>query len=383
MSEFAAVSGRVARTSGAPEPALAPSIVAAYRAAGFPAGFDDPQVVLTRAALAHDTPTLSHLMVQAHIAPFRPLGVAVSKAIVAVNRVDDPSFRLESIHGEFVGFDFARIAAADPATRAEVLAALQRFSEQLSGTSAAPRTVAHTVDRTAERTTRVEPRRAPTAVSRAPATAATQATPAPQRTAPRAPIRETSATRPGSTARRGGILFVGDSHTEALAARFKDVPHGGGTVRENFKRGTRADQWVSGALAERYRESLASGPDVVVISLGTNDGLARKPARELAANVRTLVEQARAANAKVIFALPLRTTQHREAVDAARTAIADALRGQPGVDVIDVSRANVPLRDGIHATLTGGYRAWAQFIMDHANASSRDGFERAAARNRK
>lgn len=188
---------------------------------------------------------------------------------------------------------------------------------------------------------------------------------------------------------QGGILFIGDSHTSALALSFGEMPHAGGTVRYEHSDGSSANQWATGGnQAARLDTALRSRPDVVVISLGTNDGIARRDDAAVQANMRDIVDRARAKGAHVIIALPLRTTAYTAGINATRSAIASDIRAsRPDVDVIDASTVAIPLRDGIHGTwtqkddATNGYGQWSTFILRHVNGASRAALERAGKRN--
>jgi lysophospholipase L1-like esterase len=176
-----------------------------------------------------------------------------------------------------------------------------------------------------------------------------------------------------AAAPQGGVLFCGDSHTIAIANQFRAVSRDGNDVRTVYKNGTRSDQWATGgALAPLLDDALKSRPDVVILSLGTNDGIARTPAAQIQAHVLDLVKRIEAVGAKAVFALPLHTEKETAEVDASRAAIAAVLQQHPDVQVVDISGTPLPLRDGIHAHMSAGkndpvpdgYKTWATKIYD-------------------
>lgn len=385
MSELSAVSGRVGRTGGASDPGLPPEVLSAFRAARFPAGFDDPATLLRTTQLTDATPTVSHVLQSAGIPPFRALGTAITQALVALNEKTTAGFRLSAIEDTFVGLDFAAIAQAEPATRAQVIAALDRFSAALGHREtrfAQPGAdvVTRGSGRERERIAPQVPRSSLPAPSAAPGSRLGIIRSAPEESVAPAQPRTP---QPG-TAQRGGVLVVGDSHAEALGPAIGALPHGGGRVRTIYSRGAQLGRFVSGTRrGNELDAALANRPDVVVISLGTNDGRSNIPAAQVRARALEIVGRARAAGAHVIFALPLKTTDLTAGVDAARTALANTLRGQPGVTVVDVSSQRIPLRDGTHATLGPGYRQWARFILSSADAPAVAALERAGNRVRR
>jgi lysophospholipase L1-like esterase len=84
------------------------------------------------------------------------------------------------------------------------------------------------------------------------------------------------------------ILLVGDSMAEAIAKPLEKLFHGtNNNYTYRFKRGTQVEFWLNNQLLfEKLQES---NPDYVVISLGTNDLVAKKTNENIIANLDKLI----------------------------------------------------------------------------------------------
>lgn len=104
--------------------------------------------------------------------------------------------------------------------------------------------------------------------------------------------------------------------------------------------------------------TLKSGPDLVVIALGGNDGLRGIPIDEIERNLRTMIERSRAAGARVLLLgvrLPLNYDDYGAEFDALYPALAE----EYGIAFVPFymegvgSVAELNLADGLHPSPRG------------------------------
>lgn len=85
------------------------------------------------------------------------------------------------------------------------------------------------------------------------------------------------------------IFLFGDSMAEAVAKplekKFSETPH---SFSYNFKRGTRVDYWIYNP--DLYLAISEKKPDIVLISLGTNDLVAKKTNEQIINSLNILIE---------------------------------------------------------------------------------------------
>jgi len=86
------------------------------------------------------------------------------------------------------------------------------------------------------------------------------------------------------------IAIVGDSHVEALGpelwSKFAEMGIGCQFKKE---RGSRAEGWVGSQALNRWLAEF--DPQIVIVSFGTNEGMAKSTVEHLAASFRALAEQ--------------------------------------------------------------------------------------------
>jgi lysophospholipase L1-like esterase len=162
---------------------------------------------------------------------------------------------------------------------------------------------------------------------------------------------------PRITAGESKILLIGDSLAVGLAPQLKALADEG---RVEFAsraiEGTRIDQW---AKSERLKDKLRSfRPDLVLVSLGTNDAYATgiKPEQQRVA-LDALVARLREAGAQVVWIGPpaLRSPPNPQMLRMIREAVPSS-HYFPS-ETLDIPRAP----DGLHPTLRG-YAGWAGSI---------------------
>lgn len=103
------------------------------------------------------------------------------------------------------------------------------------------------------------------------------------------------------------VVFLGDSLTaasglpvdEGYPARISDLLAAEGTPVQVVNAGVGGDTSAGGL--SRLAWVLAQKPDIVVVELGANDGLRGQPPAAIEANLRAIIEGARAKGAKVLL----------------------------------------------------------------------------------
>lgn len=154
---------------------------------------------------------------------------------------------------------------------------------------------------------------------------------------------------PSSTLR---VALIGDSLAVGLARPLRAlVEKAGGTLDASGRSGTTISQWLRGPLTS----SLARArPDLVLVSLGTNDMKARG---DKTADAVSLAGQVRAAGADLMWIDPPIMPFGDP------TGVRSAIRAAVPIEAIFPSASfEIPrARDGIHPT-EAGYAAWADSI---------------------
>lgn len=157
------------------------------------------------------------------------------------------------------------------------------------------------------------------------------------------------------------VLVVGDSLAVGLCPKLKALATADGSdwAPCAAKVSTRADQWVGqmpGLLSQNK-------PDLVIVSLGTNDsGMANPAVNRDAFN--GIVKAIAASGAKALWLLPPKLPPRLKA-DLVRQLIIDT--GVATFDSRELAIEQAP--DGIHPT-TGGYAFWADAIWRSVRAGA-------------
>lgn len=143
------------------------------------------------------------------------------------------------------------------------------------------------------------------------------------------------------------LLLAGDSHAEGLEAPLRELVRARGSLLDALPvRGSSARDWRREHLARSFDRSPAK---LILLVLGTNDCASAELELEFFANLRTLIERARAVGRQVILLVPPAPCDRvRRSLELAG---AETFNPPPGL----------PLR-GVHAT-PEGYRQWAASIM--------------------
>ncbi len=164
------------------------------------------------------------------------------------------------------------------------------------------------------------------------------------------------------------VAFLGDSLAAGLhLARHEAFPAvlqrrlaAAGRPFRLVNAGVSGDTTAGGR--ERVGWLLAQRPDVVVVELGANDGLRGQPVEGIAANLRAIVADVRAAGAHPLLLGMRLPPNYGDAYTAAFDALYPALAEELGVAFVPFFMegvAGVPdltLPDGLHPTVAGHER---------------------------
>jgi len=156
------------------------------------------------------------------------------------------------------------------------------------------------------------------------------------------------------------VLVIGDSLAVGLGPRLKALAMADGAsyVGVEAKGGTSAAQWDSkiSSLLQSHR------PDLVLVSLGTNDAAMSDPTVS-AARIQRIVDTVRASGARLVW-IGMPTLPERLKADLVRQIIQ-----KTGVEYLDSRGFSFErTSDGIHAT-PAGYAAWAQAIWSYVRGA--------------
>ncbi len=129
---------------------LPANLSAAIGTARFPAELGDVSTLFHYARLDATSPTISHLLVNGGLSAYNRSGMTIQRAVMALNRAENPQWGMRSIRGEFIFVDAQRLAGMPEPVRAATMAALERLTRELGGAVTGPvEGDADHVDRTA------------------------------------------------------------------------------------------------------------------------------------------------------------------------------------------------------------------------------------------
>lgn len=180
---------------------------------------------------------------------------------------------------------------------------------------------------------------------------------------------------------RPSVVFLGDSLTagfglgeaEAFPALVGEQLAGAGTPIQVVNAGVSGDTTAGGA--RRIDWVLRQEPDLVVVALGGNDGLRGLPVEESEKNLRTIVERAQAAGARVVLAGMLLPPSYGPEYTEAFAAIYPRIAQDLDVALIPFLLEGVAadpalnLPDGIHPNAEGQRRV-AEVVLPYVEAAS-------------
>lgn len=147
-----------------------------------------------------------------------------------------------------------------------------------------------------------------------------------------------------------GVVLIGDSLavglTEPLKTELAAV-----AFTPYAKAGTAIQSWLAGAQSADLVAALAKTPELVLVSLGTNDTAGKISTDVLKSRVAELVARIKKAGAKPVWLLPGKLPWPSAALTAAVAA-----SGVAAIDQPPIAKA-----DGIHPS-GAGYQQWAKTI---------------------
>ena len=189
--------------------------------------------------------------------------------------------------------------------------------------------------------------------------------PAPSATAP--PALQAAAPQVPTVAAPAGprVVFLGDSLTagfglgeeEAFPARVGELMAAGGTPIAVVNGGVSGD--TSAGALERLDWLLSRPADVLVVSIGANDGLRGQPVEGIEANLRAIVKKARASGARVLVTGQKIPTNYGPDYARAFEAIYPRVAKEEGAALLPFLLEGVAMvpelnqADGIHPTPEG------------------------------
>ena len=151
---------------------------------------------------------------------------------------------------------------------------------------------------------------------------------------------------------RSRVLLIGDSLAVGMSPHFDALSKQLGNKFSSLARsGSRIDQWASDTNLDSRLATFR--PDVVLVSLGTNDEYLGSGAgqRQYASTV-ALLQKLKAAGAEVYWIGPPKLTKHNGVVEMIQSLV-------PKSDYFDSRQLEIPRGpDGLHPTARG-YAAWA------------------------
>lgn len=167
---------------------------------------------------------------------------------------------------------------------------------------------------------------------------------------------------PRETPRKGlrSALLIGDSLGVGLgpplAAELAPAPL---TVKAYIS--ATARDWATGKYASELKSALAAHPDLVLLSLGTNDTVppGKELSLELPENFKKLADLVRAGGGKPVFLALSLPWSNQRIFEAAQLA------GAHLVETEGVTRQP----DGIHPT-GAGYKTWAKVLASELRGST-------------
>lgn len=147
------------------------------------------------------------------------------------------------------------------------------------------------------------------------------------------------------------LYLVGDSLSVGMDKHFRSLASQAGvTYSSSTKSGTRTPQWTTAT----FQSALSSfSPNLVLISLGTNDSLSSLSPAQHTDAIRKLLALVRAAGAEALWILPPRLPW--------KETFSDLVRAE-GAPVFESGEIEIPKApDGIHST-GAGYAGWAGLV---------------------
>ena len=176
------------------------------------------------------------------------------------------------------------------------------------------------------------------------------------------------------------ILFLGDSLTEGYGiAKSEAFPaRVGELLRERDGREVKIlNAGVSGSTTasglERLNWYLKSGPDIVVIALGANDGLRGVPVDASKSNLTKIVERAKANDVQVVLAGMMVPPNYGPDYTQQFEAMYRQIAKEQNVPLIPfllegvAGKEEYNLADGIHPN-PAGHRIMAETVFKHLGA---------------
>lgn len=178
------------------------------------------------------------------------------------------------------------------------------------------------------------------------------------------PAAATAAATPGTPA-GPRVVFLGDSLTagfglgeeEAFPARVGELMAAGGTPIVVVNGGVSGD--TSAGAVERLDWLLSRPADVLVVSIGANDGLRGQPVEGIEANLRAIVRKARASGARVLVTGQKIPTNYGPDYARAFEAVYPRVAKEEGAALLPFLLEGVAMvpelnqADGIHPTPAG------------------------------
>lgn len=157
------------------------------------------------------------------------------------------------------------------------------------------------------------------------------------------------------------VALVGDSLGVGLGPPLAEALKPAKLVTQAHVSATARD-WATGKYASELDAVLAKKPELVLVSLGTNDTVppGKELSLELPENFKTITDKVRKSGAKPVFVIvnqswSLQRVEEAAALAGARLIQTEGLSRNPG--------------DPVH--LTGnGYKAWAKIIASDLQGSS-------------
>jgi GDSL-like Lipase/Acylhydrolase family len=147
------------------------------------------------------------------------------------------------------------------------------------------------------------------------------------------------------------VVLIGDSLAEGMSNRFRTVTGSCGYKRDSFhRRGSTMENWAN-KIEEIVKKS---APDLVIVSLGTNDSILDDPSptRDRA---RKIIAAVKNSGSKIVWVLPPKLPASFKHQDEVRKVLQEELSAKEAFD--SQSATFERSEDAIHAT-ANGYTSW-------------------------
>lgn len=147
------------------------------------------------------------------------------------------------------------------------------------------------------------------------------------------------------------LFLVGDSLAVGMNRHFRGLAQKAGVNYSSAtKSGTATSYWTTAGFAAQLQ---AAKPNLVLVSLGTNDSAGSRSNATHSEAIRKLVAMIQAAGAEVFWILPPKLPW--------KQSFSDLVRAE-GIEAFDSSALEIPMGpDRIHPT-GAGYAGWAGFV---------------------